>query len=88
MQALFYLDNYIKKNIFDKLDLDPPMSVTAVNDYYANTIFTHAHQFPFDPAFRDAANNLGWAATSDPTINGGSGGLGGVGGVSSAGIAA
>ena len=69
-----YFD-YIKKNIFDKLDLDPPMSVTAVNDYYANTIFTHAHQFPFDPAFRDAANNLGWAATSDPTINGGSGGL-------------
>ena len=69
-----YFD-YIKKNIFDKLGLHPPMSVSEVNDYYSTNTFTHAYQYPFDIMFRDAANNLGWAATSDPTINGGSGGL-------------
>jgi CubicO group peptidase (beta-lactamase class C family) len=69
-----YFD-YIKNNIFDKLNLDPPMSSDEVNDYYENTPFTRGHQFPFDITFRDASDNLGWPATSDPNLNGGSGGL-------------
>lgn len=68
-----YFD-YIKKNIFDKLGIHPPMSADAVNDYYAGT-FTRAHQWPFDDTFKDGDGNVGWGATSDPTLNGGSGGL-------------
>jgi CubicO group peptidase (beta-lactamase class C family) len=69
-----YFD-YIKREIFDKLGIDAPMSVSAVNNYYDNTNFTRAHQYPFFSVFRDEDNNVGWAATSDPTLNGGSGGL-------------
>jgi CubicO group peptidase (beta-lactamase class C family) len=65
---------YIKENIFDKLNLNPPMSVTDVNSYYLAN-FTRAHQWPFDDSFRDGNNNLGWGATSNPQNNGGSGGL-------------
>jgi len=68
-----YFD-YIKENIFDNLNLNPPMSVDEVNNYYAGN-FTRAHQWPFDDTFRDTDNYLGWGATSDPTLNGGSGGL-------------
>jgi CubicO group peptidase (beta-lactamase class C family) len=65
---------YIKLNIFDKLDLNPPMSVDEVNNYYTGN-FTRGHQWPFDDTFRDGNNNLGWGATSNPSLNGGSGGL-------------
>jgi CubicO group peptidase (beta-lactamase class C family) len=65
---------YIKQNIFDKLNLSPPMSVASINNYFSGN-FTRGHQWPFDVTFRDNNNNLGWAATSDPTTNGGSGGL-------------
>lgn len=68
-----YFD-YIKEHIFDPLVLDPPMSAQEVNDYYTGN-FTRAHQWPFNDAFRDASNNLGWGATSNPYLNGGSGGL-------------
>jgi CubicO group peptidase (beta-lactamase class C family) len=65
---------YIKNNIFDKLNLNPPLSVAEVNAYYTGN-FTRAHRWPFDDTFRDSTNNLGWAATSNPSLNGGSGGL-------------
>jgi CubicO group peptidase (beta-lactamase class C family) len=65
---------YIKENIFDKLNLNPPMSVNDINTYYLAN-FTRAHQWPFDETFRDGNNNVGWGATSDPLLNGGSGGL-------------
>lgn len=65
---------YIKLNIFDKLNLTPPMSVAEINAYYTGN-FTRGHQWPFDDTFRDASNQLGWPATSDPVTNGGSGGL-------------
>lgn len=68
-----YFD-YIKTNIFDPLNLSPPMSITAVNNYYAGN-FTRAHQWPFNPIFQDGNNNVGWGATSNPQTNGGSGGL-------------
>jgi hypothetical protein len=65
---------YIKDNIFDKLNLSPPMTVDEVDTYYDGN-FTRAHQWPFDDTFRDGQNELGWAATSSPVTNGGSGGL-------------
>ena len=65
---------YIKQHIFDPLNLNPPMSVDAVNNYYQGA-FTRAHQWPFDDTFRDGNNNVGWGATSNPANNGGSGGL-------------
>lgn len=68
-----YFD-YIKDNIFDPLNLSPPLSITAVNNYYAGN-FTRAHQWPFNPNFSDGNGNVGWGATSNPQNNGGSGGL-------------
>ncbi len=66
--------NYIKANIFDPLNLSPPMSIAEVNTYYTGN-FTRGHQWPFNPAFQDGNGNVGWGATSDPQTNGGSGGL-------------
>jgi len=74
MTAEAYFD-YIKRNIFDKLGIDAPMTISAINNYYDNTAFTRAHQYPFDSTFRDGNNNVGWGASSDPELNGGSGGL-------------
>lgn len=74
MTAEAYFD-YIKRNIFDKLGIDAPMTISAINNYYNNTAFTRAHQYPFDITFRDGSNNVGWGATSNPELNGGSGGL-------------
>ena len=68
-----YFD-YIKDNIFGPLNLNPPLSITAVNNYYAGN-FTRAHQWPFNPNFADGNGNVGWGATSNPQNNGGSGGL-------------
>jgi len=68
-----YFD-YIKANIFDKLLISPPLSITNVNNYYAGN-FTRGHQWPFNPVFQDGNNNVGWGATSNPQNNGGSGGL-------------
>ena len=68
-----YFD-YIRQQIFDKLNLNPPLSVIAVNNYY-NGSFTRAHQWPFNKAFQDGNSNVGWGATSSPLTNGGSGGL-------------
>ena len=65
---------YIKENIFDKLALNPPMSVDEVNNYYAGN-FTRGHRWPFDVTYRDSNDNVGWGATSNPANNGGSGGL-------------
>ncbi len=69
-----YFD-YIKREIYDKLAIDAPLSITAINNYYDNTNFTRAHQYPFYTFFRDDDDNIGWGATSDPLLNGGSGGL-------------
>jgi len=69
-----YFD-YIQRNIFDKLDIDAPMTVQAVNAYYDSEEFCRGHQYPFDSTFRDGDNQVGWAATSNPENNGGSGGL-------------
>lgn len=66
---------YIAANIFDPLQIDAPMTVGDVNDYYATDTFTHAYQYPFDASFNGANGQPGWAPTSDPTLNGGSGGL-------------
>jgi CubicO group peptidase (beta-lactamase class C family) len=66
--------NHIRQQIFDKLNLQPPMSVAAVNNYYAGH-FTRAHQWPFNEAFQDGDGNVGWGATSNPVTNSGSGGL-------------
>lgn len=65
---------YIKENIFDELNIFPPLSVDDINTYYLAN-FTRAHQWPFDETFSDGNNNVGWGATSDPLLNGGSGGL-------------
>jgi CubicO group peptidase (beta-lactamase class C family) len=69
-----YFD-YIKRNIFDKLNIDAPMTIQAINNYYSTNTFTRGHQYPFDESFRDGNNEVGWAATSNPENNGGSGGL-------------
>ncbi|MCB0530989.1 MAG: beta-lactamase family protein [Saprospiraceae bacterium] len=67
---------YIKTNFFDKLNVYPPMTAQAVNDYYSVTTYPLGYRFPFDATWSNPSDGtLGWAHTSDPYLNGGSGGL-------------
>lgn len=67
---------YIKTNFFDKLNIYPPMTAQAVNDYYSVTTYPLGYRFPFDATWSNPSDGtLGWAHTSDPYLNGGSGGL-------------
>lgn len=69
-----YFD-YIKRNIFDKLNMTPPMTISAVDNFYSTNTFPRAHQYPFDSTFRDGNSEVGWAATSNAVNSAGSAGL-------------
>lgn len=68
---------YLKENIFDPLEIYPPMSAQQINDYYDVTVYSLAYQWPFNANFQNATTGggPGWAHTSSPYRNGGSGGL-------------
>lgn len=68
--------NYIKTNIFSKLNLNCPGSVSEVVAYYNSSSYPYAYQHPFWSGFRDVASgSLGWAHSNSPYRNGGSAGL-------------
>jgi hypothetical protein len=56
------------------MEITTTWEVAEINAHFTGT-FTWAYQFPFDDTYKDARGRLGWPATTDPTLNGGSGGL-------------
>jgi hypothetical protein len=66
---------YIAQEIFDKLNLNPPLSAQSIDDYY-NTNYPYAYQYPFDPGFMSPADgSLGWAHTNNSYTSSGAAGL-------------
>ncbi|SHI96324.1 serine hydrolase domain-containing protein [Aquimarina spongiae] len=66
---------YVKENIFDPLNINPPSSANEVESYY-DGIYPWGYQWPFNPDFQNASDGaLGWKHSSNPYRNGGSGGL-------------
>lgn len=69
-----YFD-YLEENIFDPLNINPPSSPSAVENYY-DGLYAWGYQWPFNEDFQNATDgSLGWKHSSDPYRNGGSGGL-------------